>query len=129
MGAWGAAGARFASFDGRRLGGGLAISLPPTGSGEQTLSLFKGLRGCRICACSSLLCPARPRLRRPRRSSRSVAPQAPKFAMVHSGPFSVIANSRDLSYSEVACVTILTWDFLIMFSEEVRASIPIAVRR
>ncbi|KAH9926547.1 uncharacterized protein BXZ73DRAFT_90875 [Epithele typhae] len=28
-------------------------------------------------------------------------------------------NSRDLSYSEVACVAILTWDVLIMFSEEV----------
>ncbi|KAI0691687.1 hypothetical protein C8Q76DRAFT_634755 [Earliella scabrosa] len=29
------------------------------------------------------------------------------------------ANSRDLSYSEVACVTVLTWDVLIMFSDEI----------
>lgn len=31
------------------------------------------------------------------------------------------AQSRDLSYSAVACVTILTWDVLVMLSEEVRA--------
>lgn len=29
-------------------------------------------------------------------------------------------NARDLSYSEVACVTVLTWDVLVMLSEEVR---------
>ncbi|KAI0742353.1 hypothetical protein C8Q80DRAFT_1221001 [Daedaleopsis nitida] len=29
------------------------------------------------------------------------------------------ANSRDLSYSEVACVTVLTWDVMVMLSEEV----------
>lgn len=29
------------------------------------------------------------------------------------------ANSRDVSYSEVSCVTILTWDVLVMFSQEV----------
>ena len=28
-------------------------------------------------------------------------------------------NSRNLSYSQVACVAILTWDVLIMFSQEV----------
>ncbi|KAL1938449.1 hypothetical protein VTO73DRAFT_11689 [Trametes versicolor] len=28
-------------------------------------------------------------------------------------------NARDLSYSEVACVTVLTWDVLVMLSEEV----------
>ena len=33
------------------------------------------------------------------------------------------ANSRDLSYSEVACVTVLTWDVLIMFSDEVRVMV------
>ncbi|KAI0753746.1 hypothetical protein C8Q74DRAFT_1373691 [Fomes fomentarius] len=33
--------------------------------------------------------------------------------------FTKYANSRDVSYSEVACVTVLTWDVLIMFSEEI----------
>ncbi|KAI0632598.1 hypothetical protein C8Q77DRAFT_1058926 [Trametes polyzona] len=32
----------------------------------------------------------------------------------------VYTNARDLSYSEVACVTVLTWDVLIMLSEEVQ---------
>ncbi|KAI0669053.1 hypothetical protein C8Q78DRAFT_978960 [Trametes maxima] len=31
----------------------------------------------------------------------------------------VYINARSVSYSEVACVTVLTWDVLIMFSEEV----------
>ena len=32
----------------------------------------------------------------------------------------VYANARDVSYSEVACVTVLTWDVLTMYSQEVR---------
>ncbi|CDO69946.1 hypothetical protein BN946_scf184836.g20 [Trametes cinnabarina] len=31
----------------------------------------------------------------------------------------VFTNARDLSYSEVACATVLTWDVLIMLSQEV----------
>ncbi|KAH9886949.1 hypothetical protein C8Q73DRAFT_794980 [Cubamyces lactineus] len=31
----------------------------------------------------------------------------------------VYANARDVSYSEVACVTVLTWDVLTMLSQEV----------
>ena len=40
--------------------------------------------------------------------------------MSAEGSYVSYANSRDLSYSEVACVTVLTWDVLVMFSEEVR---------
>ena len=40
--------------------------------------------------------------------------------MVLSESFVSYARSRDLSYSEVACVTLLTWDVLVMLSEEVR---------
>ncbi|RPD72781.1 hypothetical protein L226DRAFT_572888 [Lentinus tigrinus ALCF2SS1-7] len=40
-------------------------------------------------------------------------------SMVLSESFVNYARSRDLSYSEVACVTLLTWDVLVMLSEEV----------
>ena len=34
-----------------------------------------------------------------------------------------LVDARDLSYSQVACVAILTWDVLITLSEEVCASV------
>ena len=33
--------------------------------------------------------------------------------------FDAIAKARDVSYSEVACVTLLIWDVLTMLSQEV----------
>ena len=45
--------------------------------------------------------------------------------MVHMGLEPRDANSRNLSYSQVACVTILTWDVLIMLSEEVS---PVSIK-
>ena len=32
-----------------------------------------------------------------------------------------IINARNLSYSEVACVAVLTWDVFINFADEVRS--------
>ena len=55
------------------------------------------------------------------RSSVPHAPGRPSLqAMALAGPNIEFSNARDLSYSEVSCVTILTWDVLIMLSEEVR---------
>ncbi|KAH9846551.1 hypothetical protein C2E23DRAFT_572286 [Lenzites betulinus] len=39
--------------------------------------------------------------------------------MTRFGQEVVFTNARNLSYSEVACVTVLTWDVLIMISDEV----------
>ncbi|RDX48929.1 hypothetical protein OH76DRAFT_614008 [Lentinus brumalis] len=39
--------------------------------------------------------------------------------MVLSESFVNYSRSRDLSYSEVACVTVLTWDVLVTLSEEI----------
>ena len=38
-----------------------------------------------------------------------------------------ITNSKNLSYSEVACVTILTWDVIITLSDEVCQLPPDAI--
>ncbi|KAH9910686.1 uncharacterized protein BXZ73DRAFT_83294 [Epithele typhae] len=48
---------------------------------------------------------------------RSCSPRSPWTARMRPSVQDAV-NSRDLSYSEVACVAILTWDVLIMFSEE-----------
>ena len=43
---------------------------------------------------------------------------------VARGPDAVeTLNGRNLSYSEVACVAVLTWDVLVTLTEEVRSVI------
>lgn len=88
--------------------------------------------GLRVCVCKYLFSMRgvdAVLLRTPLRARPSLAPPHACSSVLSSmvlyvarGPDAIeTLNARNLSYSEVACVAVLTWDVLVTLTEEVRS--------